>query len=205
VADSPRTQVERTAQARRRLLRAAIKLLAERGYTGTTLAEIGRAAGLSRGLVTHHFGTKDACIEAAVDEIHRAAQRTFTGEAGLRGLARIDHLVDTYLASAHEDQYYIRAMYVVMADSISEAPSLREAVGNLNEMFRSQLEIWLEQAVADGEVAPGLDLHAASVVIQGMLRGVVLQWFVDPERVDFPATIKAARAMVRAALARPGG
>ena len=40
-----RTQAERTATAHRRMIRAAIRLIARQGYTKTTLAEVGREAG----------------------------------------------------------------------------------------------------------------------------------------------------------------
>jgi AcrR family transcriptional regulator len=39
-----RTQAERREDSERRILRAATKLIARRGYTKTTLADIGRAA-----------------------------------------------------------------------------------------------------------------------------------------------------------------
>nr|MDT0663657.1 helix-turn-helix domain-containing protein [Micromonospora sp. DSM 115978] len=137
----PRTQAERSAQARRRLVDAAIRLLAEHGYTGTTLTEIGRVAGVSRGLVTHHFGSKDACVVAAIEQIRDAARQTFTASArgDLRGLARLDHLVEAYLSSVRSDRQYTRALYVVLADAISEAPSLREAVAHTDEVFRAHL------------------------------------------------------------------
>lgn len=199
----PRTQADRTARARRRLIQAAIRLLAERGYTGTTLAEIGREAGLSRGLVTHHFGSKDACIIAAIEEIRATAQRVFQEGAvdGRRGLARIDNLIAMYIGSARGGTQYVRALYVVMADAISEAPSLREAVAHVNEVFRSHLRAMLAEAVEDGEIPPDTDLAANAVLVEGLLRGVCLQWFTDPDRVDLDAAIRAAQHMVRAGLA----
>src|SRR5690242_8900105 len=135
-----RTQADRTAQARRRLLHAAIKLLGERGYSGTTLAEIGREAGMSRGLVTHHFGTKDACIAEAIDEIREKAFKHLqaSGE-NARGLAAIDHLIDSYVTSVRDGDAYARATYVAMADAISTAPDLREPVARTNEIFRAQI------------------------------------------------------------------
>src|SRR5580700_10998436 len=59
---------ERQSQAERRnrsedaLLDAAAELVAERGVPGASLASIGGRAGVSRGLPTHHFGSKDALV-----------------------------------------------------------------------------------------------------------------------------------------------
>jgi len=50
--------------ARARIRDAAIRLIAERGTDGTTVRDIAREAGVSPGLVRHHFGSKEALREA---------------------------------------------------------------------------------------------------------------------------------------------
>jgi AcrR family transcriptional regulator len=57
-----RTQVERRLESERALLGAAAEVIAERGITGASLTVIGERAGTSRGLPTHHFGSKDALV-----------------------------------------------------------------------------------------------------------------------------------------------
>ena len=65
-----RTQAERRAATRTRLLEATIECLAEHGYAGTTTIEVARRAGLSRGAQLHHFGTKTELVTAAVEHLH---------------------------------------------------------------------------------------------------------------------------------------
>jgi AcrR family transcriptional regulator len=50
--------------ARARIRDAAIRLFAERGSDGTTVRDIAQAAGVSPGLLRHHFGSKEALREA---------------------------------------------------------------------------------------------------------------------------------------------
>jgi AcrR family transcriptional regulator len=50
--------------ARARIREAAIRLFAERGVDGTTVRDIAEAAGVSPGLLRHHFGSKEALREA---------------------------------------------------------------------------------------------------------------------------------------------
>ena len=54
---SPRTQSDRRDTAEARILDAALRIVAERGTDGMTLAEVGEAAGYSRGLPAHYFGS----------------------------------------------------------------------------------------------------------------------------------------------------
>jgi AcrR family transcriptional regulator len=53
--------------ARARIRDAAIGLMAERGIDGATIRDIAQAAGVSSGLVRHHFGSKEG-LRAACDE-----------------------------------------------------------------------------------------------------------------------------------------
>jgi AcrR family transcriptional regulator len=53
--------------ARARIREAALKLIAERGVAGTSVRDVARAAGVSPGLVQHHFRTKEGLC-AHVDE-----------------------------------------------------------------------------------------------------------------------------------------
>src|SRR5262245_47531411 len=65
---SPSRQEEMSAESQRRLKDAAIRLFAERGYRETSLQDVGEAAGISRGSVAWHFGSKAGLLEAIVSD-----------------------------------------------------------------------------------------------------------------------------------------
>jgi AcrR family transcriptional regulator len=83
--------VEATAEGstRERLVRAAMRLFAERGYGRTTMGDIEAAAGFTRrgGTVYHYFPSKEAVLEAALEEHTHAV-------ADVGGLARLLPLPD---------------------------------------------------------------------------------------------------------------
>jgi AcrR family transcriptional regulator len=54
------------AETRERLLRAAAEVFAERGYDGTRVADIAKAAGVSNGALYAHFGSKAELLVAAL-------------------------------------------------------------------------------------------------------------------------------------------
>ena len=60
----PRDPAFEDLTARARIRDAAIRLFAERGIDGTTIRDIAQAAGVSPGLLRHHFGSKEALREA---------------------------------------------------------------------------------------------------------------------------------------------
>jgi len=71
-----RSQAERRASTRARLLDATLECLVERGYAATTTVEIESRAGVSRGARVHHFPTKAGLLGAAVGHLYdRIARR----------------------------------------------------------------------------------------------------------------------------------
>ncbi|MCW2687911.1 MAG: putative transcriptional regulator [Mycobacterium sp.] len=64
-----RTQEERSARTRIRLLDAAIECLVEYGYAGTTTPRVAERAGLTRGAQVHHFGSKTDLVVAAIKHL----------------------------------------------------------------------------------------------------------------------------------------
>jgi AcrR family transcriptional regulator len=50
--------------ARARIRDAAIRLFTERGMEKTSILDIAKEAGVSGGLIRHHFGSKDGLREA---------------------------------------------------------------------------------------------------------------------------------------------
>jgi AcrR family transcriptional regulator len=199
-----RTQAERSADSRRRLIEAAITLLAERGYAGTTLLEIGRVSGLSRGLVTHHFGAKEACMEAVVVEIReRISAVIMAATEGLRGLDAIDTMIDVYFTRMRREDAGTRAMYTVLTEAVTAAPGLRAVTARNNEVFRRAITKRIMEAAADGESIGAAAPEVIAVLIEGMMRGIAAQWLIAPEDVDLDVVVAELKRVVRRSLTVP--
>jgi AcrR family transcriptional regulator len=98
--------------ARARIRDAALAQFAERGYTGATIKGIAEAAGVSIGLVQHHFGTKEdlrrACDAYAADTLGSLDGLGVTGGEitdpdFLSRMFRLSPLILRYIARAMVD------------------------------------------------------------------------------------------------------
>jgi AcrR family transcriptional regulator len=76
-----RSQAERRATTRAQLLEGAVECLVERGYAGTTLAQVAARAGLSNGAVWLHFRSKATLMADA---------GLLCGERVTQGVATVD-------------------------------------------------------------------------------------------------------------------
>ena len=98
--------------ARARIRDAALRLFAERGIDGASIRDIAKEAGVSGGLVRHHFGSKeglrDACDAYALDRLIRIKeQAVLDGQLANPGFLPATHptilLMYRYLARAMVD------------------------------------------------------------------------------------------------------
>ncbi len=76
------TADHQTADKRAAILRAALRIISERGFHDAPVSLIAKEAGVSAGIIYHYFDNKDALI----DELYRAIKRSF-GAACSAGLA----------------------------------------------------------------------------------------------------------------------
>jgi len=142
-----RTQEERSAETRTRLLDATVSCLLEYGYQGTTTNAVQQRAGVSRGALMHHYASKTELLVAAVR--HLAHQRA----ENLRQQAR--QLPDS-------------------PDRIDQAIDLLWEVFT-GPLFTANLELWsaartddeLRRAIVDSERGLRADLHAVMVDLFG--------------------------------------
>jgi TetR/AcrR family transcriptional repressor of bet genes len=79
---------------RQQLIEATLEVIARRGYAGTTLAEVAKAAGLSAGIVNFHFETKEKLLAETLkhlsDEYRAQWQKAVSGSAGRSPAQRLE-------------------------------------------------------------------------------------------------------------------
>src|SRR5258708_34552633 len=95
----------RADATRRALLVAARELFGERGYAGTSVEEVVRRAGLTKGALYHHFRDKDDLFRAVVEQVKvdvtAAAADSFFDESDNDDPLQRVHRLFTAMIDAH--------------------------------------------------------------------------------------------------------
>jgi AcrR family transcriptional regulator len=195
---APRTHEQRRELSEKQVLKAAIALFARQGYLKTTLTEVGREAGYTAGLVSHKFGSKDGLLQAVVDHISKRFLNDQLGRAIQLESATesINNYIEIYLTEVSLREGPMRALYVIMGEALGSVPEIRQSIADLNAGARGILINILEQGIEQGEFRADLDTETAAALIIGALRGLVMQYLIDPKRVK----LKSMRATVQAAV-----
>ena len=163
------------------MLEAAVELMGERGYEQTTLAAIGEAAGYSRGLATHHFGSKANLFAQVIRWISEKLRREV--ESALRERGAVDALiafVDAHRRFGDQNPGMTRALYVLWFQSLIADSPMRDAAIEDLLGHRDRIRRIIEQGITAGTVRRDADPNAEAIQFCGALFGLGLQWLIDP-------------------------
>ena len=176
IATSPEAPLTGKAATQQRILQAAAELFVERGFEGTTIAEVAEAACVSRATVFWHFSDKAGLFREAfsmlVQPFRDSLERDLTNlSAEKRLVEQVGHYQD--MTGAHSDAIRGFLRWLV------ETPSLRawiaESLLDLHQRFAGVLSETLAELLPSdqdpGEVAAGL---------VSMLDGELLLSLFDP-------------------------
>ncbi|OPX05947.1 TetR/AcrR family transcriptional regulator [Mycobacterium sp. AT1] len=195
-----RTQAERRAETRRRVLDAATSLVATHGSRAVSLAAVGEAAGYSRGIVNHHFGSKARLLE----ELIKHTQQFDVPTDAPTGLGRLTQFVEAYLIGMQQRPARSEAFLKLWAESAGAEPALAPLFAERDAWFRDFLAQQIRDGLGDGSIGRHVDPQFAAVTLIGQLRGTAMMLFSTARDVpvaEFSADV--ARSVARSMAAPP--
>lgn len=168
---SGRKPSRKTEGVQEKILDAAAKVFAQKGYQLTKLSDISDEIGLHVTALRYHFPTKDVLAEEMINSLTRQLHiRLLTTlqqlPADTRYRDRIEAAAITYLNTTLQKLDYIAAH----GNVINQIPEdVRERhFGLLNETNRIWRDL-MNAAAAAGELRPGINVSLANQVLQGTL------------------------------------
>ena len=191
-----RTQRERREETERKELAAATALIAKHGSRALTLAEVGGAAGYSRGIVSHHFGSRENLLRAVM----RDAQAFTLPDVGESAADWLAETVRAYLKNVTHRRPSARAFLQMWGDAIAADPVLMPLYAEQDANFRRLLADKVREGIADGSVRADADPEAMAVSLVGLVRGIALQLISTPPPARVKAIIDESERATRRAL-----
>jgi AcrR family transcriptional regulator len=180
--EAPRTQAERTALAHSCMIEAAIELLNTVGVQRTTLAAIGETAGYSRGLATHHFGSKAGLFRQVLKRISAAWTKDLTDKLrGKTGLQAFTTAIDSHLAHALRHPKYIRAQNILWGAAMDPSSEFKPNVAEFMRIQRESVAAWVKGGQRLGEIHQSINAKRVAEQYYGALIGINSQWLVSPD------------------------
>lgn len=172
---------------RRQIVDTAIRTIANRGYSGASLAEIAREAGISKGVISYHFEGKGELLEEILSRLLREPAEFI--KQRVDATDRAPDKLRAYVTANFEFMKSHRNHYVALVDLWDSRTSSTEAnrfKAEAYEPSRRYLSRILEAGQRSGELR-ALPHETMASVIQAAIDGVMLQWVFDPQAIDLDA------------------
>jgi AcrR family transcriptional regulator len=191
-----RTQEERSATTRRRLIDAAVECLSELGYLESTVEVVAKRAGVSRGAVQHHFGSRNDLLVAVVDDFGAALAEPAAIGQNLSVAARVDAAIERTWELVRRP-HFIAVVQVWLATR--NTPDVVEKTGKKIAQFERELDSRWQELFSDLKVPPE-QIAVTRHIVLAALRGLALRTLYRKGRATWTKEIAALKKMVIAAL-----
>ncbi|NUL23076.1 TetR/AcrR family transcriptional regulator [Streptomyces lunaelactis] len=184
----------RSEERRAEILRAALEVIAERGYRGASLGAVAGRVGLTQQGLLHYFPTKEALLVAVLEE------RDQWDTGGLRGSAeswRLELLGSLVEYNAMRPGI-VQTFSALLGESVTEDHPARDFFTRRYAQVRQELAEVLRTEYGDG-LPGGLTPERAAPLLAAVMDGLQYQWLLDPEAVDMPAAFQDFLGLLRPA------
>ncbi|GHG02250.1 TetR/AcrR family transcriptional regulator [Streptomyces filamentosus] len=174
----------RSEERRAEILRAALEVIAERGYRGATLGSVAERVGLTQQGLLHYFPTKEALLVAVLEERDRWDTSGGRDREGWR-LDLLDSLVE-YNAMRPG---IVQTFSALLGESVTDGHPARAFFTERYAQVRANMADVLR--LEFGERLPGgLTPERAAPLLTAVMDGLQYQWLLDPSSVDMPGAFR---------------
>lgn len=167
------TTAKRDTYTPETLLTVAVRVFNERGYDGTSMEHLSKAAGISKSSIYHHVAGKEELLR-------RAVSRALDGLFGI-----LDEPGATQGSAIERVEYVTRRTVDVLIAELPYVTLLLRVRGNTKterwamerrREFDHRVTDLLRAAVADGDLRSDVDIRLVTRLLFGMVNSLV-EWY----------------------------
>jgi TetR/AcrR family acrAB operon transcriptional repressor len=189
---------EEAALTRAAIVTGALACFDRYGITHSTVEQIAKSAGVTRGAVYHHFAGKHEILRAIRDQVSLplldAADTALLKQGDLKALERVERFLLGMLDAIESDPRKRRALAVMQlrCEYVGDmAGQLGAAVRNTDRLTKA-FQAAYEDARDAGQLAPGLTPEIAALETTMFISGLLRLWIVHGTRTAMRRNARAA-------------
>lgn len=178
-----------------------IDLAASHDPAMLTTGQIATAMGVSQGALFRHFPDKMAIWTAVLEATRAELNHRFDMLAAGPPLARLEAMLN-----AHVDFIMARPGVPRILFGELQRPGVtpgKAIVCKLMAEYRARVASELAQAAESGEIGPGSDVEAATIMFLSLVQGMVMQGLAADDLTTLPAQARRLFGLFRQSLGGP--
>ncbi|MFF5534564.1 TetR/AcrR family transcriptional regulator [Streptomyces cinerochromogenes] len=167
------TTAKRDTYTPETLLSVAVRVFNERGYDGTSMEHLSKAAGISKSSIYHHVSGKEELLRRAVSRALDGLFAILEEEHACAGRSvdRLEHVVRRMVEVLIAELPYVTLLLRVRGNTETERWALER-----RRDFDHRVAELLKAAAADGDVRGDVEVRLATRLVFGMINSIV-EWY----------------------------
>lgn len=186
----------KSAVSSQQIIDAAIRVLARQGYARTSLLDIAKEAGMSKGALHYHYPTKEALIHTVLERACNVVQAR-TNQAWSPSDNPFEALrksLEALWAARAERSDEALVVADLLALSLYDE-TLRPKLAEFYQLGAEQIRLYLQENLMSLGLESRISLEMLPRVVMGLLDGLVMQAFVDPEALSPEDVVDAVQTI----------
>ncbi len=180
---------EEALETRSMILDTAECVFNEKGVSGTTLADIAAAAGVTRGAIYWHFKNKADLFEAMCERV-RLPMETMTAEGAedwvTDPMGELRKAVDYFFMKVATDEHHHRVFDILFnkCEFVEQLGPIIDRDARVRELFRERFERIFSNAVRLGQLPENTNIPLAVNAYTSFAKGIMRSWLLEPDSFD---------------------
>ncbi len=177
---SPSNKNNDNINNRQKIIDTATALVMERGVKGTSLADIARAAEISKGTLFYHFSAKDDLIyELTEQHFDELTQANLKRVAQMQNTSLQEILQESLMTILKAEDRGKLNLYLLQ-EAVTENPVLKSRYASKYQEFQDMIGQFLDIVLP--QMAPE-KARVLSILLVSILDGLIIQWLLNPDAI----------------------
>jgi len=177
--DMPKRSYKTGKDSRTKILQSATRLFGRRGFQGTTIEDVTRESGISRGALYWHFKSKSELLGAVVERLQKEYLDVFIENVMSAGSRPMDRIQAIFKFNARFAVEQTDLVHCIRNLSLELSPSEDDNVKAFFDIIAQQRNFivrLIKEAQDEGSLRTDLKPEIMAAIILAIHDGILLQW-----------------------------
>jgi AcrR family transcriptional regulator len=184
---APKVSLEYKENTRDRILNAAQRLFEQKGYYETSMDDIVKESGLSKGAIYGYFESKEDLFESLqAGEYNRTLEQAnalLSGEGSAR--SKLEKIADIYFLSQDESSRKQCRMTLEFSATSLRMKPVHIKIEDQYTRVHDLLAAIIKEGIRKGEFRKGIDVDSIASLLVATVDGLTLRWATTDAQIDW--------------------
>ena len=199
---SRRSNQQRREQSTEQVLASALKLFVTRGYGSTSIDDIARDAGLTKGAVYFYFKGKSALLVELLTQSTALYDEIFVGmqSSDCSAPDQLEMFVEWAAGVGVRNNELLLLPILMSLEFNGQDESIEKVINRLYDRYHQEMERVVSLGQRTGEFDESLAPREEAAVLVAFTDGMLLEWFRRSRKLDGNRLVHSAKALIAGGL-----